>query len=387
MKPVPYAGDQVDAPLAGLREDQLAVFFRGDELFGTSFRESDGLGPLYIRSACTACHEKALRGPGSVEKFVFVKDDGVTPEEDQTALLYGHSTRPLVADGAHTPINVAGVDAGASDGGAGLRVSVRVGPPLLALGYIEAVAESEILRVAAEQCARGDGVCGTYYRVKYESTQSADPQFHDSKAGSQVLGRFGVKGRIGFIDDFVADALVSDMGLTSPLRPKELTNPDGIEDDKKPGVDVSLDTVRTLTTYLRTIAIPRRVNLTLKGSDAFARAGCATCHVPSMKTRADYPIAALAGIEAPIFTDVLLHDMGLALADGMVDGPPRRFRTAPLVGVRFQRSYLHDGRAKTVEEAIAAHDAEGSEAREAARAFLAMGIEDRIALLTYLRGL
>jgi len=84
------------------------------------------------------------------------------------------------------------------------------------------------------------------------------------------------------------------------------------------------------------------------------------CHVPTLKTRASYPIAKLAGIDAPIYTDLLLHDMGAALADGLTDGgaTSQQWRTAPLIGLRFAHSYLHDGRAHSVAEAIAAHDGE-----------------------------
>ena len=86
----------------------------------------------------------------------------------------------------------------------------------------------------------------------------------------------------------------------------------------------------------------------------------AVCHVPAMRTRADYPIAQIAGIDAPIYSDLLLHDMGAALADGMTDGGagPRAWRTAPLIGMRFQAGYLHDGRAPSVAEAVVAHDGE-----------------------------
>ena len=92
------------------------------------------------------------------------------------------------------------------------------------------------------------------------------------------------------------------------------------------------------------------------GKALFEGALCSVCHVPSMKTRSDYPIAQLAGIDAPIYTDFLLHDLGDALADSMTDGAadPRAWRTAPLIGMRFQKVFLHDGRVNTIDDAILA---------------------------------
>src|SRR4030095_2977307 len=133
--------------------------------------------------------------------------------------------------------------------------------------------------------------------------------------------------------DFTGDALQGDMGITSPLRPNELPNPDGLTDDAKAGIDVPLESVQQRADYMGMIAIPRRESLPQRGAALFAQAKCDACHVPALKTRADYPIAALAGIDAPVFTDFLLHDMGDALADG-VSGPdgeagPRDWRSAP----------------------------------------------------------
>jgi CxxC motif-containing protein (DUF1111 family) len=108
--------------------------------------------------------------------------------------------------------------------------------------------------------------------------------------------------------------------------------------------------------------------------------------VPSLRTRADYPIAALAGIDAPLYTDVLLHDMGAALADGMTDesADSQGWRTAPLIGLRFSREFLHDGRASSVEDAILAHD---GEAKGASDAFRALSTADRATLLRYVQAL
>ena len=121
----------------------------------------------------------------------------------------------------------------------------------------------------------------------------------------------------------------------------------------------------------------------------FEQASCSVCHVPSLRTRADYPIPQLAGIDAPVFTDLLLHDMGSALADGLTDenAHSTEWKTAPLIGLRFMRTYLHDGRARSVLDAIEQHEGPGSQANESIRAFHALSAEDRAALVAYVQSL
>jgi CxxC motif-containing protein (DUF1111 family) len=224
-------------------------------------------------------------------------------------------------------------------------------------------------------------------RVTFTSVPNPDRSFFDYQQGqSGLIGRFGLKARIATIDDFTADAFQGDMGMTTPMRPVELANPEGLPDDKRAGVDLPIGHVDEVVFYLRRIAIPRRVGLTDRGKKLFARAQCAACHVPSMRTRADYPIPELANIDAPVFSDLLLHDMGAALADGVTDvgATGRLWKTAPLIGLRFYRTYLHDGRAASIEEAVLAHD---GEARESADAFRALSVDDRGALLEYVEAL
>ena len=118
----------------------------------------------------------------------------------------------------------------------------------------------------------------------------------------------------------MADALQNDMGITSPLRPTEFPNPDGLTDDDKPGIDATADDVNLRADYVRTIAIPWRDAPDPAAAALFEQAQCSACHVPTLHTRADYPIAQLADIDAPIYTDMLLHDMGDGLSDSLADG-------------------------------------------------------------------
>ena len=100
-QPTPPAAhvDAVDVPLRGLTSEWVAEFNDGDLAFGTPMREADGLGPLYTRTSCAACHDSGARGPGLVQKMVVVEDDGVTPKSDQSELPFGFTVHPLTAGG------------------------------------------------------------------------------------------------------------------------------------------------------------------------------------------------------------------------------------------------------------------------------------------------
>jgi CxxC motif-containing protein (DUF1111 family) len=382
--------DTFDVAIAGIAPELEADFNDGDLLFSTPLRSADGLGPLYTRSSCDSCHSEAVRGPGQVQKMSVVEPDGVTPAADQSMLPFGHTVHPLVvsrADGA-SPAPIL-----PPEGQPNVKVTTRIGPSVLGRGYMEAVADSEIERVAAEQAARGDAIHGRINRIAYASEPNVDTSYHEYVRGEPVIGRFGLKARVATIDDFVADAFQGDMGITSPLRPEEFPNPDGLTDDDKPGIDVDYRSVNLRASYIRLLAIPHREPNAV-GASVFEAIECAACHVPALETRSDYPIQELAGIEAEVYTDFLLHRMGNNLADGLpaeaaVDGEADGFewRTTPLIGLRFNRSFLHDGRAKTIEEAVLAHRGDGSEANDVVARFEALPPDDRAALLAFVESL
>lgn len=367
-----------DVPIDGLPHDDIVGFHNGDDLFDLPFRQPDGLGPLFIRTACSACHSDGLRGPGNVQKMAIVEADGYTPAADQSALEWGHTVRTGMIAGASVPITPPVMP--------NVKVTFRLGPSVLGRGYLEAIADSEILRMEAEQATRDDGIHGKAAHVIYTSELNQGIAFYPYKPGDKVIGRFGLKARIATLDDFSADAYQGDMGMTTPMRPTELPNPQSLDDDARSGPDLDQEHVDRVTFYIRRIAIPRRLGLTEKGATVFAQAKCAVCHVPALRTAADYPIPKLANIDAPVYSDLLLHDMGPALADGLTDGSASstQWRTAPLIGLRFDRVYMHDGRAKSVTEAIMAH---AGEAQVSAAAFQALSAEDRAALVQFVEAL
>lgn len=363
-----------DLPLKGIDERWRAQFDEGDRLFDVPFREADGLGPLYIRQSCGSCHTAAARGPGTVLRLVQVDADG-SSTVGQPALTLGSVVRPFATGGASPILQPDRAD---------VHVQTRAGIPVMGRGWLEAIADSELERVEAEQARGTDGVSGRINHVTWKSEFNPETAFHQHRPGDVVIGRFGLKARQPTLDDFAADALQGDMGLTSPLRPHEVANAQGLLDDAKPGVDVTLAQTNALGDYVRLLAIPSRRET--NGRAQFTAAGCGTCHVPSLRTRADYPIAQMADADAAVFSDLLLHDLGPALADGITDGEagPTEWRTAPLIGVRFLTAFLHDGRTDDLETAIRLH---GGEAATSVNAFSALSVEDRTSLLNFVSSL
>lgn len=375
-----------DVPVSGIGSDGVAKFNDGDRLFEVILRDADGLGPLYTRQSCGSCHDAAdgLRGPGAAQKMSVVEADGLTPSPDQSVLPWGATIHPFVTAGATSPIVP-------PTGVSNVRVTTRLGPSVLGRGYMEAVEDSEIQRVAAAQAARTDAIHGIVNTYTYASQPNPDPTFNAHQPGDSVIGRFGLKARIGTLDEFVADALQNDMGITSPLRPTEFPNPDGLTDDGLLGIDATATDVNLRADYVRTIAIPWRATPDPKGQALFDQAQCSACHVPTLHTSPSYPIAALADIDAPIYTDLLLHDMGDGLSDSLADGEgvatPRAWRTAPLIGMRFAREFLHDGRAIDLAGAVMAHDGNGSEAHASVQLFSTLSTDDQNALIAFVHSL
>jgi len=376
------SADPSDIQLSALPPEWSDRFQRGDTMFELPFKDNQGLGPVYIRQSCNSCHAADSRGPGAVRKMVVVDADGHTPADDQSPLNYGHTVRPLMAAGATQGIDV-------PEGRTDLLVTKREPPAVFARGYLEAVEDGEILRVAMQQAERGV-VSGEVNWVEYASEPNPNTQFHQFKRGDRAIGRFGLKARIATLDEFAADAFQNDMGITSELRPDELPNPAG-DADAVPGVDVDTETLNDVADYMRVLRIPRRGEVAKDphGQTLFEQTGCAECHQPTMHTRADYPIAAIADKEALIYTDLLIHDMGPDFADGLreFDAGYSEWRTPPLLGLRHMQRYLHDGRAETIEQAIEMHGGSESEGVAAAEAFGALSDADRAALLKFVSAL
>lgn len=257
--------------------------------------------------------------------------------------------------------------------------SVRIAPALVGLGLLEAVEESTIQALADPDDVNGDGISGRASIV-------ADPE----NDGVHRLGRFTYKGAQSRVIHQIAYALNRDMGVTTSVFPVL----DGETAAGLPEIsDAELD---QMNRYVSVLGVGARRDLTdaqaVRGEELFHSASCTSCHAPSLPTGPHHPMAELRSQAIRPFTDLLLHDMGPGLADPMgEDGATgAEWRTAPLwnigltAGVSGGEAYLHDGRARTLEEAILWH---GGEAESAKEAFRSMPASDRAAIVKFLHSL
>lgn len=273
-----------------------------------------------------------------------------------------------------------------------LSISRRLPPPVFGLGLIEAIPDAAILAHADVDDADGDGVTG---RPHWVTPPPWVPSTEPGSGGTQELGRFTRKARASTIFEQVTDAYHKDMGVTSEFLAVENVNrmasTPTIAFDRVPDPEVTAEEIQQVVFYLRTLAPPAPGELTLRrreGEALFGEIGCAVCHVPELRA-GPHRVAALSDRAVPLYSDLLLHDMGEALADGVpdADASASEWRTAPLWGLRVMRDFLngdafllHDGRARSVEEAILLH---GGEAQRARDAFTGLDAAGRAALLDF----
>ena len=306
-------------------------------------------------------------------------DDGTPyelrrPRVEFSELLYGEIGTNIPGSPAANPVGEP------YDGPA--EVSVRVAPMLVGLGLLEAVDEAEILAWADEHDADGDGISGRPNIVT------------DRVTGQDVLGRFGWKASEPDLMQQAASAFAHDMGMSSEL----------VGDGP---VEVDVMTLEFMVAYLRGLAVPPRENhrdpLALQGKVLFEAANCVACHRPAMRTASDAAFAPYRNQIIQPFTDLLLHDMGEGLADGRPEfaATGREWRTPPLWAIGYvghvlgtptdpfdpngnpaEPNYLHDGRARTLLEAILWHGGEAAASRDAV---LAMTAAEREALIEYVK--
>jgi CxxC motif-containing protein (DUF1111 family) len=359
----PDAGDVLDGPVDGLTAQEAAAFVLGDERFEERFAIATGLGPIFNNVSCASCHGGDGRGRPQ-------------PEFSNIVLRLDGAVAELLGEGSATLERRAIPGAQPESAPPGEAVSRRLPPPVFGLGLIEAIPVEAILANADPDDADGDGISGRAHWV------AAAPWVPPNEIGSgpgDQLGRFTRKARVSSILEQVADAYHKDMGITSDFLPVENENRQAAVPttaaDRVVDPEIPAEVVQQVVFYVRTLAPPAPGPMTPQreeGALTFESIGCASCHVPELRT-GPHPVAALADQPVHLYSDLLLHDLGEALADGVGDGEagPREWRTAPLWGMRVMRDFLdgeaflmHDGRASSVEEAILLHSGEAQAARD-----------------------
>jgi len=393
---------------------------------------SDGLGPLYNARACEACHKRDGRGhapenPGTPALSMVLHlsvPGGTTPEAIEGWLAtqgeprYGSQLQDLatpgqtaegrmqihyaeqavtLADGMVVSLRAPAYTIAAPGYGAlpkGIMLSPRVAPQMIGLGLLEAIPAADILALADPGDADGNGISG---RAQIVPSQ---------EFGVPMLGRFGLKAGVPTIREQAALAFSTDMGLSTVLYSVSAGDctaeqaacrsaPNGAQyvDD---GQEVSAKRLDLVAHYARNLGVPARRGAgapqVLRGKQVFHALNCTGCHTPKHMTHR------LAGQPEQSFqliwpyTDLLLHDMGPGLADNRPEGRATglEWRTAPLWGTGLTASvsghtqFLHDGRARSLLEAILWH---GGEAQAARDGLVALPAADRDALLAFLESL
>jgi CxxC motif-containing protein (DUF1111 family) len=208
------------------------------------------------------------------------------------------------------------------------------------------------------------------------------PNIVKDRQGRESIGRFGWKADVANLEQFVADAFRNELGITSPLAPQDITTSgDNSCGQTHLGLDDDGSIVRAVTAYLTALPAPTLESSVLKssksyhqGQQLFSSAGCVSCHTPTLSSKRG---------DVALYSDLLLHNMGPALNDGIVQGNATgaEWRTTPLWGLRLRARFLHDGRAATPAEAILSHDGDGA---AAAHAFRKLTRDDRNALLVFM---
>jgi CxxC motif-containing protein (DUF1111 family) len=371
----PDDADLLDAPFPFLTGPELAAFARGDAEFGRAFAPATGLGPIFNNVSCASCHSGDGRGrPENI--LVRFSMGGQPAYELGGPQLQVRSLPGAVAE--RLP--------------AGAEVSLRLPPPVFGVGLIEAIPAAAILAHADPDDADGDGISGRANMVvPPEWVVYTEP----GGGATEQLGRFSRKAQVTSLVQQTVEAYHQDMGITSDFITVENVNP--MADaatraaDRVADPEVPASTVMSVVNYLRMLAPPAPGGMTARrerGRELFGTIGCATCHVPEYRTGPG-PLASLADRPVLLYSDLLLHDMGGELADHRPDGQANgtEWRTTPLWGLRVMREFLngdvfllHDGRARTIEEAIEYHGGEGAMSRAALRSLSA---EDRSALVDF----
>ena len=359
-------------PLIGLTANQLSDFMEGRADFTNVETPATGLGPIFNRDSCVACHGGPAVGGSSP---VFVTRFGRTANGvfDPLTSLGGSllQERAISRDGLEKIPPQANV------------IAKRQSTPLFGLGLIEAIPDATILRGVRTTAV--NGVLGKASMVQ------------DVATGRRLVGRFGWKAQQANLLTFSGDAYLNEMGITSRLFPTEnapngnvalLTRLDKVRDpeDQVDPADGKGDIDR-LANFMRFIAAPPTAPVTAStafGAKIFFDVGCASCHTPMMMTGPS-PVAALNAKTVMLYSDLLLHDMG-PLGDGIAQGSAgaRDMKTPPLWGLNVSGPYLHDGRAATIEAAIQAHD---GEARIIMENYLKLNADQKRLLVEFLKSI
>ncbi len=371
----PADDELLDGPVEGLSPEQHARFIAGDVAFNDEvFTPATGLGPVFVATSCGTCHA----GDGKGHPFTMLTRFGQT---DATGNQYLNLGGPQLQHRAIPGFEPEQLPPGAA-------FSKFMPPANTGLGFVEAIPDASILALADENDVNGDGISGRVNWINLPSYVMIPANAVQQQG--KYIGRFGKKAAVFNLLQQTANAYNQDMGITSLFEAKDTYS--GLEIDP----EVSTKTINDVVFYLQTLKAPIQRNKNdadvLAGNMLFGKTGCASCHTPSFTTGAS-TIASLANKTIFPFSDFLLHDMGTGLDDGYTEGSAltAEWRTPPLWGLGLSRNsqggqyfLMHDGRAKSIDEAILLH---GGEAMQTKQKYLQLTADEKRKLIAFLESL
>lgn len=416
-------------PLAGLNADEREFFDDGLVKFLDIEAVPDGLGPRFNANQCAVCHSQPAIGgtsPAANPLPAIASLEGasnrvpwfIAPNGPIREARFKKNPDGTTDGGVHALFVISGrADAGScainqpdftpagdphTGQGGNPNIVFRIPTPVFGAGLIEAIPDEEILaNMYRDSAAKAElGVKG---RPNAIISGTANLSANDG-----TITRFGWKAQNKSLLMFSGEAYNVEMGITNQLFPQERGSGPGCDSIPEPQdavnfsasakTDVPSD-IEAFSIFMRLLAPPEPAGDTpsiVQGRSLFVSTGCASCHTPTLHTAkrvhsgsATVPSPALSNKAVNLYSDLLLHQMGERLADGIVQGGagPDEFRTAPLWGVGQRVFFLHDGRTKDILEAIEAHRSRGSEASKVIERFNSLTAQEQQAVLSFLRSL
>ncbi|MBS1666493.1 di-heme oxidoredictase family protein [Chitinophaga defluvii] len=376
LLPSAPADDSVlDGPIEGLTPEQSVQFLRGDVAFNDEiFTPETGLGPLFVATSCGTCHA----GDGKGHPFTTLTRFG---QRDSIGNQFLHLGGPQLQNRAiynYLPENIP----------AGATFSKFTPPANTGLGLLDAVTDTDLLLLADPDDIDGDGISGRPNWVALPLYATTRP--NSIIRNGKYIGRFGKKASTYDLLQQTATAYSQDIGIASTYEPYDTYHGQLIDPE------VSNQTIIDVVFYLKTLKAPIQRNAgnpdVVAGKNIFTQISCGKCHVPEMKTGAS-TISALSFKTFAPYTDMLLHDMGPGLDDGYTEGTAvsSEWRTPPLWGIGLSKKsqggqyfLLHDGRARSIEEAILLH---GGEAQNSKISYQELTATEKAKLIKFLESL
>jgi CxxC motif-containing protein (DUF1111 family) len=376
LHPTAPAQDEIlDGPVEGLSYAQNRQFLAGDAAFNNEiFTAQTGLGSIFVATSCGSCHA----GDGKGHPFTTLTRFGQT---DSTGNRFLHLGGPQLQNRALPGYSAEKIPPGATFS--------RFTPPANSgLGFIELVDDADIIAMADPNDTNGDGISGVPNWITLPLF--IIPNSNSLIQNGKYIHRFGKKAAAYNLLHQTVNAYNQDIGITSSFEPVDVFS--GLTIDP----EVSNITIHNVVFYLQTLKAPIQRNQNdatiILGKNLFMQTGCEGCHKQTLKTGYS-PVVPLSNKTFHPYTDLLLHDMGPGLDDGYTEGNAKtsEWRTPPLWGLGLSPNsqggeyfLMHDGRAKSIEEAIQLH---GGESAKSKNNFNQLATADKEAVIKFLKSL